>query len=449
MGALICAGVLGCGGSSGYDKAWIAAEIGKGTGHDVRSVDEDGSRRNHEFAFAASLPKGVASTSALTEDDAVAIALWNSAQLQADLAQIGFSRSDLADARALPNPNLSFLFPIGTRQLELSAQYPVGALLQRPFRVAVAKLDVERAARSLVQSGLDTTRDVRIAWAELEASGHRKRLRRRAGDLMAKSAELVRSRHLSGDVSALEADVLNAESLGAEELAGRAVREENLARTRLRMLLGLASSPLGTTLDARPSDPETSDPPPLEMLERTALASRPELRASELAVEAAAERGGLEKAKLIQLFARLDAKPTGSGGGPPLLWIPGVTADLPIFSQNPGGRERAAAELSRASWLYLVTRQQVLTDVRLAREELTMASASRAPWATSIVPLQERNVAAALRAYEAGAEPYLVVLDATRKLVDANVRAVELGLDVRRARARLDRAVGWRIHAEH
>jgi cobalt-zinc-cadmium efflux system outer membrane protein len=389
----------------------------------------------------------VPGTAALSEDDAVAVALWNSAQLRADLAQLGFSRADLADAAALPNPNLSFLFPVGTRQLELSLLYPVSLLVQRPWRIASAKLDVERAARALVQSGLDTARDVRVAWAELEACGRRKRLRQRSLELLTKSADLARSRHENGDVSALEADLVKADALAAAELADRAVREERLATLRLRMLVGLAESPLGEGLGARPADVELGAPPPLSTMEKTALASRPDLRAAELGVEAASERAGLEKSKILQLFARLDAKPVGSGGGPPLLFLPGLTADLPIFSQNPGGRARAEAELERAAWLYLTARQQIVTEVRVAREELVMAQGSRAPWSGTIVPLQEKNVTAALRAYESGAESYLVVLEATRKLIEANLRELELGLDVRRAWARLDRAVGWRMHA--
>lgn len=443
VGALaIVSALAGCGGS-GYDKAWVAREVSTRSGSATRVVEVP----DHDHPFVPSLPRGVAATSALSEDEAVAVALWNSTQLQADLAQLGFSRADLADAAALPNPNLSFLFPVGTRQLELSAQYPVAALLQRPWRIAAAKLDVERSARGLVQSGIDLVRDVRVAWAELEACGRRRELRARSEALLKKSADLATSRHDNGEVSALEADLVRAEALAAADLATRAVREQRIAAVRLRMLLGLAESPLGDNLGVRVTEPAFDDPPAEEVLVRRALASRPDLRAAELAVEAASQRGGLEKAKIVQLFARLDAKPVGTGGGAPVLLLPGFSADLPIFSQNPGGRARAQAELERTAWLYLTTRQQVVSEVRSAREELLMAEASSAPWGRTIVPLQEKNVAAALRSYEAGADSYLVVLEATRRLVDANLRALELGLDVRRAWARLDRAVGWRVHA--
>lgn len=440
----VATSVGACGGSSPYDETWIRGELSRRTGHEVAANDSRASD-----ARRTELPRGVSSPFALSEDDAVAIALWNSPQLRADLAQIGFAHADLADAAALPNPNLAFLFPVGTRQLELSAQYPLAVLVQRPWRVASAKLDVERSARALVQSGLDTIRDVRIAWAELEACGRRRTLRARTMELIAKSATLSATRFSSGEVSALEADLVKAEAYAASDLSQRAVREESLARIRLRMLVGLGSSPLGATIAARPTEIMQRPLPALPELEKVALASRPDLRAAELAIDAAGERSGLEKAKLVQLVARLDAKPVGSGGGAPLLWIPGASAEIPLFSQNPGGRARVATELERAAWLYLATRDQVLTDVRLAREELELAHASRAPWKDAIVPLQERNVLAATRAYEAGGESYLVVLEATRKLVEAHLRVLDLQLDVRRAEARLDRAVGWRIRVQN
>lgn len=397
--------------------------------------------------FTPSLPPRLQGVQALSEDDAVRIALWNSAQFRADLEQLGLARADLEDAAALPNPNLAFLFPVGPRQLELSAQAPLSALIARPWRVAAAKRDVERTARGLVQSGLDLIRDVRIAWAELEAAERRRALRVRIAELTKASADLAASRLASGDVSALETDLVRAEALASDDLARRAVRELAITRLRLAQLLGLAESPLARAIGPRPEEPSRDAPRVLEDLERTALASRPDLRAAELGVEAAGERVGLERARIVQLFARLDAKPVGSRGGPPLYWLPGFTAEIPIFAQNPGGRARANAELERAGWAYLAARQGILTDVRVAREELTLALGSLEPWARTIVPLQERNVAAATGAYEAGGEAYLVVLEATRRLTDARLRELELALDVRRARARLDRAIGWRMHA--
>lgn len=442
--------VTGCV-SSPYDARWVEDELGRKVGHAVAHREAPKPTVGAKEAAASettSLPRGVSDLTSLDEGQAVAVALWNSASFRADLAQLGFSRADLADAAALPNPSLAFLFPVGTRQMELSATYPVSSLVQRPWRVAAAKLDVERVARSLLQTGLDFVRDVRISWAETTFGEERLRARRELRTLAEKGAGIAAARLAAGDVGKLEAELVRADALVAADAEGRAEHEAYLARVRLRGLLGLSETPLGESASVKSPEPPSRWPPrALGELERVALAARPDVRALELGIEAAGEREGLEKAKIVQLLARLDGKPSGSGGGAPILFPPGGQAEIPIFNLNPGGRGRASAELERASWLYVAARQQVLTDVRIAREELVTALDSLAPYADTLVPLQERNVAAALRSYENGAEPYLVVLEAMRRLAEVRLRAIELALDVRRARARLDRATGWRIDA--
>ena len=112
-------GATGCA-SSPYDRAWVERAVADATGH----------APGKELIAAPSVPPGGTNLGALTADDAVATALWNSARFQVELTRLGFSRADLAEAGALPNPTLSFLLPIGPRQAELTATYPVAALLQ-------------------------------------------------------------------------------------------------------------------------------------------------------------------------------------------------------------------------------------------------------------------------------------------------------------------------------
>lgn len=84
---------------------------------------------------AQALPPGV-SLAALTREDAVAVALWNSPSFEASLTELGLARADLVEARLLRNPIFSLLFPWGPKQLEWTLQFPVDALWQRPRRVA-------------------------------------------------------------------------------------------------------------------------------------------------------------------------------------------------------------------------------------------------------------------------------------------------------------------------
>jgi len=425
--ALLTLSAAGCA-SSSYDRAWVDRAVVDTTGHGI----------GPEKVAAPSLPPRVAQIEAVTADDAVATALWNSARFQVELTRLGFSRADLAEAGALPNPTLSLLLPIGPRQAELSATYPIAVLIQRPYRVAAAKADVERTARSLVEVALDLVRDARLAHAEAMVAARRVTLRREIEQTWQSISKLTIARQRDGDASELEVRASEADALR------RAESDERLARERLRRVIGLAQSPLGTRLGVAQTPIATGEPQPADDLVKEAFAARPDVRGAEMAIEAAGSRLGWETTKILQLFARLDVKPVGPRGGAPSFVLPGAQLDIPIFNWNPGGRKRAEAELSQAAFRYVMVRDDVATEVRLAREQLAQALASLAPWREKILVLLAANVTASLRAYQSGSESYLLVLDSTRRAQDAKLRALDLETDVLRASAALGRAVGRR-----
>ena len=98
----------------------------------------------------AALPPDVNLADGLTQEEAVAIALWNSPSFQATLADLGIARADLAEAGLLRNPILSLLFPLGPKQLEFTLQYPVrraGAAPGARRRGATQRAGDRRTAR--------------------------------------------------------------------------------------------------------------------------------------------------------------------------------------------------------------------------------------------------------------------------------------------------------------
>lgn len=424
---------MGCA-SSSYDRAWVDRAVTETTGHGI----------GPEKIAAPTLPPRVAQIEAVTADDAVATALWNSARFQVELTRLGFSRADLAEAGALPNPTLSLLLPIGPRQAELTATYPIAVLVQRPYRVAAAKADVERTARTLVEVALDLVRDARLAHAEAMVAARRVVLRRGIEETWLSITKLTTARQRAGDASELEVRAAEADTLVAADAVRRAESDERLARERLRRVLGLAQSPLGARLGVAQAAVDTATPQPADDLVKEAFAARPDVRGAEMAIEAAGSRLGWEKTKILQLFARLDVKPVGTRGGAPSLILPGATLEIPIFNWNPGGRKRAEAELSQAAFRYVMVRDDVATEVKLAREQLAQALASLAPWRERILPLFEANLSTSLRAQASGNESYLLVLDSTRRAQEAKLRALDLETDVLRASAALGRAVGRR-----
>ena len=428
---LVALSATGCA-SSPYDRAWV----------DKAVLDATGRSPGKDKIGPPSVPPGVANLAALTADDAVATALWNSARFQVELTRLGFSRADLAEAGALPNPTLSFLLPIGPRQAELTATYPIAALIQRPYRVAAAKADVERTARNLVEVALDLVRDVQLAHADAMVAARRVQLRHEVEQTWATIAKLTEARQKAGDASELEVRAARAETLTAADATARAASDDRLARQRLRRVVGLAQSPLGDQLAIAQTPVQSELPLPAQALVKDAFAARPDVRGAEMAIEAAGARLGWERTKVLQVFARLDVKPVGPRGGAPSLVLPGATVDIPIFNWNPGGRGRAEAEMTQAAFRYVAVCDDVATEVQLAREQLEQALGSLLPWREKVLPLLDANLTSAMKAYQSGNETYLLVLDSTRRSQEARLRALDLEVDVLRARAALARAVG-------
>lgn len=389
----------------------------------------------------AALPAGVSLADGLSEDDAVSVALWNSPGFQADLTQLATATADLAEAGALPNPMLTMLFPLGPHQLSAYLLLPLAALVQRPARVKAAQRDVERVAHSLVQTGLDLIRDVRVAHSEAQAAAERAQAREAMLALWTASEQLTQARADAGDASRLDFDAIHGEALIAADLVARAGQDEVTARLRLRLLLGVNDGLLPDHL-AIVAATERDAPTDTPALVREALAARPDLRAAELAVEAAGKRLGLERAKIFQALLRLDGQLDSQGFHPSI----GVhQLELPIFNWNPGGRGRARAELQRTLWRYAALRQQIVAEVATAQLQAQQASDSLARWRRELLPTLARNVAAATSSFTAGAESYVAVIDATRRLQDARLREIELRADLRRALAQLGRSVGRRV----
>ncbi len=144
--------------SSCASKSSVAtpSDVTKRTGVPARPADAEGT----------AIPPGVVLDDGLTQDEAVAIALWNNPDFQVQLANLGFARADLVEAGLLQNPVLSLLFPLGPKQLEATLRWPLEVLWQRPRRVAAAEIAAESVAAGLEQDGLTLVSDVKLAYAE-------------------------------------------------------------------------------------------------------------------------------------------------------------------------------------------------------------------------------------------------------------------------------------------
>lgn len=434
----------------------VAKEVEARTGHKLNPAAK---------AAAFTLPADVSLDDGVTEEEAVAIALWNNATLQAEFAALGIARADVIQAGLLTNPQLTMIFPFSFRILEAVANWPFEALWQRPRRLAAARLEVERVSATLVSRALDLVRDVRLAYAEYAAAQTRAgvaevivRERREIG-------VIVNARLRAGDISELETSASVVDARLAEERAARFTQEVTLAQERVRALLGLADNgpalhliapppPLTPTADqiisvrasmAAPVIPAAAiASQPLNELIKQALDARPEMKAGELAIEAAGARHKWERSRILVVSAIAKEYGRGADG---FEQGPGLQIDLPIFNRNQGGISRAEAEIERAAQQLIAARQRIVADVREAYTQLVLAREAHQLWRARVLPPLEQDIRLAETSYRAGDVPYLFVLETARRYSDERLREAEYQAATARALALLERSVGRRLIA--
>jgi cobalt-zinc-cadmium efflux system outer membrane protein len=419
----------GCAARSPYDRAFVSKTIQERTGHDLEeTAPKPGS---------ASLPPAVVFEDGLSEDEAVAIALWNNARFRTDMADLAVARAGLIDAGLLPNPLLSYLYLFGVKGQEGYILWPLDALLQRPKKMAMAKVDVERVAARLVQEGLSLSRDVLVAYAELDLAQTTAKIAEEEAGLRGEIATIAAARLRSGDISGLEEAAARISGVQARETGIYAVRDVQSARARLSNLLGWGEPSPSFEIAPGPA-PGTMETSLAELVE-TAYAARSDLRAAQLDIDAAAARLGWEKSKVLKLTATLEGKEKGDAG---VFFGPSGKIEIPIFNQNDGGKARARAEMERAAQSYVAARQRILLEVTEASARLAAARQALSLLDGEIVPAVAEAAVRAKKAYAAGEESYLFALEAERQLLDARRRGAQAAAEVRRADAQLKCGLG-------
>ncbi|MEP7274437.1 MAG: TolC family protein, partial [Acidobacteriota bacterium] len=171
----------------------------------------------------------------------------------------------------------------------------------------------------------------------------------------------------------------------------------------------------------------------------------PELKAAELAIEAAGARAKWERSRILTVSAIAKEYGRGASG---FEQGPGLQFELPIFNRNQGGISRAEAEIERAANLLIATRQRVVAEVRESYTQLLQAQEGQQLWRTRVLPPLEQDIRLAETSYRAGEVAYLFVLETARRYSDERLREAEFQAATGRALAQLERSIGRRLIAK-
>jgi cobalt-zinc-cadmium efflux system outer membrane protein len=289
-----------------------------------------------------------------------------------------------------------------------------------------------------VWDALTLVAQTRIAHADAIVADRRLRLTIENAGLVERLAGITDARLRAGDISELESRSARNDAARMQVVRRAAEHDRNLARLTLVAILGLD----GSADRLQPVSEMAGDPSACgaegAQLEK-ALASRPDVRAAEIGIEAAAARARWERSRVLTLIGLLD----GNGSGDNANVGPGLTVDIPIFWRNQGAVSRADAEVERASRQYALVKAQVVADVRSASVRVQQAGQAIGAWRDEIVPMLEIEQRQAEAAYQAGEAALFTLLDASRRLVDGRTRLLDAEADLRRAAIALERSIGY------
>ncbi len=429
VGALIAA-LAGCQAvmPSGPERATVSGNLAARAGAGLRPA-----------AGSFEVPPGVVLEDGLSEEEAVATALWNNAAFQELLADLGIARGDLIQAGLLPNPEMAYFVQMSHKPFKYLFDFPVEALWLRPIRVAAAQGEACRTAERLTQAGLDLIRDVRQAHSDVALAQARVRIAKESAELRGKIAEFAEKRLKAGDISAQEAATARIDGLQAKQDVARVEFDVGIAGERLRNLLGAGCVPNALEVPEPPNSTELPIEP--RMLADEAMKSRPDATAAAEATAAAAERLRLAKLGWFRALGILDATSGTSGHQ----FGPALRFTLPVFNRNEGAIARAEAEWQKAKLGQQTIAQQIVLDVQRAGRQHAQARSELDILRATVRPEVEAQIARAQKSFEKGNVPVLIVLEATRALLDNRQREALLEGDLRRFRAELERSVGRRV----
>lgn len=392
----------------------------------------------------------------------VGIALQQNRSLRASAAAVERARAQLGVTQADRIPDLdasasgtrqrangatttSYAVSLGLARYEIDLFDRLGSLQGAALARYLAQQETQAAAQ------LSLVAELSNAWLSLAAEQQRLQLAEGLRDSQQRTLALTERQYQLGAVSGL----VRARALTAYEAARGDAARSRAAVTQARLLLELlAGQPLPERLlpppDAAPGG-FTALPTLPAGLPAEALLQRPDLRAAEQQLQAAAFDVGAARAARFPRITLTGAVGTRSpaldglferGSG---FWSLVPAIDLPLFD---GGARAAQVQVSEAS------RQQAIASYEAALQSAfrevadalavrdSLAERLAAGEAQVLAAQQSLNLAEA--SYRLGSASQLELLDAQRQLASAQQALVTLRLTEQQNRVSLLRVLGGR-----
>ena len=395
---------------------------------------------------ALALACGFASASAaawsapLTPEAAIDLALRANPTLRAAGSEVAAQEGALAQAGALPNPELELL-----REGEGSSSRTTTATLNSPIELGgkrAARVEAARQEGALAAIALEAERDkvradAAAAFHDVVAAQERERMARELVALAGRALAAAGKRVEAGTLSPVEETRARVAQGSARIEALQAGRDLEGARIRLAALWGGDARQLSIHAPQAAALPPA---PPLDQL-LAQLDRSPAMRHARAQVGQREALARLERARRtpdvnVIVGAQREGPDTRNRA------VLGLSVPLPLFNRNDGAVLDALRRVDKARDQQDAEGVRLRAELAQAHARLTAALAECALISTEILPGAEDAERAANRGFELGKFGLIDVLDAQRVLAQSKNQYLNAVLDAHRAAADIARLLG-------
>lgn len=365
-------------------------------------------------AYAQSLTY-TASGSALTLEQAQALALQRNPQLAAASDELLAADGAVQQAAMRPNPSLSFEVQDtrrATRETTMQLSQPLELGGKRAYRGAVAERARDSAALLLQARRADLRAAVSKAFYALLIAEERDEVANASMRNAERATQVASKRVQAGRISPVDEDKARvAESVIRLELL-QARSELQTARLRLAAQWGDRAALFARVAGSLDTQPEVAE---LAVL-NARLAASPVVMAAQADVERQRALARLEQSRRLgDVAVSVGVKRSEELGRNQAIF--GVSVPLPIFDRNQGAILESLRRVDKARDEAEAAALQAHGELAQAHATFTLARQQVAAMRGDILPRASRALDAATTGFEFGKFALLDVLDAQRTLL--------------------------------
>lgn len=327
----------------------------------------------------------------LTPDSAVEIALLNSPDLQARLAEVAIAEADLVQAGRLRNPSFSFSRRSNSEivTIERAVMVNIASALVIPLALDIEKRQFAQAQLTAATHIIQTAAAARQAFFRAVAAEERLRYFEQVRISTEASAELARRMQEAGNFSALQRMREQAFNADATTQLARAQHSALVERENLIRVLGLWGTQVEFTLPTR-LPPLPGAPAVLPDAERIAVERRLDLQIARKRLESLEASLGLSRAVPFLSILESAGYRNESNSGEPLESGYEIELQLPLFDWGDARIARSDAAYRQAVARALQVAIQARSEVRENYSSYRTAYDIARHYRDEIVPLRKR-----------------------------------------------------------